>query len=492
MAMFKAPKIAQLNFTVGDIEGNTARILEVARGNELVVFSEMCITGYPAEDLWLKPGFIKKEQDALAKITKLAKCPIIIGASNTDGEKLYNAAYYINNGKAELVARKCSLPNYGVFDDKRYFYGDKFLKLLPDGTGVLVCEDIWQDSRIDEIKAAGAKAIIAINASPYEFDKYKHRHEIAKRAGVPFLYVNNIGGQDELVFDGASFYYDGKTFKTAPAFEEFAGYIDGVAPILSKEESNYKAICLGLRDYVHKNGFKKVLLGVSGGIDSALVAALAVDSLGKENVRGVILPTKYSSKITMEDAYGVCKALGIGHEEHEVWDHYKQEEGLTAENMQSRTRGLMLMALSNKHNELLLTTGNKSEIAVGYCTIYGDMNGAFNPIKDLYKTEVYDMVKHRGGLPERVLTKAPTAELRDNQTDQDSLPPYDILDGILRQLVEEYKIAEEVTGYDMAIVQKVAKLIKISEFKRRQSAPGPKLSAIAFGKDWRMPISSKF
>lgn len=490
--MFKPPKIAQLNFTVGDIEGNTAKILAAAKGNELVVFSEMCITGYPAEDLWLKDGFIKKEQEALAKITKMAQAPIIIGASHVDGDKLYNSAYYIHNGKAEVVAHKCNLPNYGVFDDKRYFTGDKFIKPLPDGTVVLVCEDVWKSQRIDEAKAAGAKAIISINASPYEYGKYKQRHELAQKAGLPFVYVNNVGGQDEILFDGASFYFDSKIIKTAPAFEEFTGIIDSVAPVYSKEESNYRAMCLGLKDYVHKNGFKKVLLGVSGGIDSALVAAIAADALGKENVRGTILPTKYSSKITMEDAYGVCKALGIPHEEHEVWDHYKQEEGLTAENMQSRTRGLMLMALSNKHNELLLTTGNKSEIAVGYCTIYGDMNGAFNPIKDLYKTEVYDVVRWRGGLPERVLTKAPTAELRDNQTDQDSLPPYDILDGILRQLIEGRKIAEEVTGYEVATVQKVARLVKISEFKRRQAAPGVKLTSVAFGKDWRMPLSNKF
>ena len=489
--MFRAPKIAQLNFTVGDIEGNAARILDAAKGSELIVFSEMCITGYPADDLWLKPGFIKKEQEALAQIAAKAKCPIIIGASYAADGKLYNAAYYINNGVAELVATKKILPNSGVFDEHRYFVSGGDFKILADGSAVIICEDIWHD-RLAEYKKAGAKALIAINASPYEWGKDKERHEIAKKAGMPFVYVNNVGGQDEVVFDGGSFMFDGSAIKAAPLFEEFVGHPQAAAPELCKEESNYKAMCLGLKDYVQKNGFGKVLLGVSGGIDSALVAAIATDALGRENVRGVILPTKYSSKITMEDAYGVCKSLGIPHEEHEVWDHYKQESGLTAENMQSRTRGLMLMALSNKHNELLLTTGNKSEIAVGYCTIYGDMNGAFNPIKDLYKTEVYETVKWRGGLPERVLTKAPTAELRENQTDQDSLPPYDILDGILKQLIEGHKIAEEVTGYDATTVAKVAKLLKTSEFKRWQAAPGPKLSAVAFGKDWRMPIVNRF
>jgi NAD+ synthetase len=242
---------------------------------------------------------------------------------------------------------------------------------------------------------------------------------------------------------------------------------------------------------VRKNGFSKVLLGVSGGIDSALVAAIAVDALGSENVRGVILPTKYSSKITMEDAYGVCKALGISAEEHEVWDNYKREEGIVAENMQSRTRGIMLMALSNKHNELLLTTGNKSEIAVGYCTIYGDMNGAYNPIKDLYKTEVYAVAKWLGKLPPRVLEKAPTAELKDNQTDQDTLPPYDVLDAILFQLVEQRKTADDIEGYEPALVAKVAHMLKLAEFKRRQAAPGAKLSKVSFGKDWRMPITRK-
>lgn len=495
--MFKAPRIAQLNLHVGDIAGNASRIISAANsGSGLIVFPEMAITGYSSEDLWLSEGYLKKEQAALRKITKAVKQPVILGATHSKDGKVYNAAYYIENGKAEVVAFKKNLPNNGVFDENRWFSPDGFYKFLPGNVAVLVCEDIWHKSRIDEVISAGAKAIISINASPYEWGKKERRHKIAHDAGLPFVYVNCIAGQDEVIFDGSSFYFDGDIIRSAPSFEEFVGEITEVQPNLTKEESNYKAICLGLKDYVQKNGFKRVLLGVSGGIDSAIVAAIAVDSLGKENVRGIILPTKYSSKITMEDAYGVCEALEIEHEEHEVWDHYKQEQGLTAENMQSRIRGVMLMALSNKHNELLLTTGNKSEIATGYCTIYGDMNGAYNPIKDLYKTEVYEVVKYynslgRGGLPERVLTKAPTAELRENQTDQDSLPPYDVLDGILRQLIEGHKQPEDVTGYDEATIRKVAKLVKISEFKRRQSAPGPKLTTTSFGKDWRMPLSNK-
>lgn len=486
--------IAQIDLVVGDINANAELIIKTAQNGVVTIFPEMAITGYPAEDLWLKNGFIQKEQAALEYIAANAKSPVILGATYTKDGKLFNGAYYINGGKAELVSLKKCLPNNGVFDENRYFSSDGFFKLI-DGVGVVVCEDFWHEERINEFKQAGAKELIVINASPYEWGKLERRKALAQNYALPITYVNYISGQDEIIYDGNSFYYDGKNFFAAPAFEEFIGEITQAPKELSKEESNYKAMVLGVRDYVRKNGFSKVLLGVSGGIDSALVAAIAVDALGASNVRGVILPTKYSSKITMEDAYGVCKALGIPHEEHEVWDNYKREEGMVAENMQSRTRGLMLMALSNKHNELLLTTGNKSEIATGYCTIYGDMSGAYNPIKDLYKTEVWAVAKYfnslgLGKIPQRVITKAPTAELKENQTDQDTLPPYEVLDAILYQMIEERKTVEEISGFDTGLVKKVARMVKLAEFKRKQAAVGVKLSRVAFGKDWRMPITN--
>lgn len=517
---------AQINPIVGDITGNSSKVISNIKaaekaGADIAIFPELSLMGYPPEDLLSRPYFIKEEQAALKKIARSVKnTQVIIGATYNDGKGwLHNAAWLLKNGKAEVISIKADLPNYGVFDEKRYFKPSDFLKTFTckgKKLAVLVCEDTWSSAKALKYKKHKVDYLISINASPFYLGKREERYKIAaaraNETNAELAYVNIAGGQDGVVFDGGSFIIDknGKVKACLPQFEEIGQVISGLAPKLSPHEQLYKAVTLGLRDYLFKNNFKKVLLGLSGGVDSALVAVIAKDAIGAENTRLVLLPSRYTSKNSFDDAYQLAKNLNIKPEVIDIEPAFKSFEKMLAanfegmktniaeENLQSRIRGVTLMAISNKHNELLLTTGNKSEIAVGYSTLYGDSCGAFNPIKDLYKTQVYEICEwlNRQGeiIPQNILKKAPTAELRHNQTDQDSLPPYDRLDAMLKLMVENSKSIEEVVkkGFKRAEVEKVAALLYRSEYKRFQSAPGVKLTTMAFGKDWRYPLTNKF
>jgi len=554
---------AQINPCVGDIDGNVAKIISHIKtakklGAALAVFPELCITGYPSEDLLLRPAFIADEQAVLKKIAAAADgMAVIIGATYGD---LYNAAWLLKGGKAQVVAAKTDLPNYGVFDEKRYFKPGEIAKTFNLGgkkIGVIVCEDMWTAAKTAVYKKQKVDLLVSINASPYEGGKLDERVVVAakraREAGAGLVYVNTVGGQDGVVFDGGSFVADksGKITAMLPQFVEMGELFAGNAKRLGELEEKYRALVLGLRDYVGKNGFKKVLLGLSGGMDSALTAVIAVDALTSKNVRLVVLPTRFTSEQTYKDAYEMCKNLGITPELIDIEPAFKSFEqmlaknfagtktGLAEENIQSRVRGLTLMAIANKHGELLLTTGNKSELATGYATLYGDMCGAFNVLKDLYKTEVYEVAKclnrtpelRNSGtsevqkfrssevpiIPQGIIDKAPTAELRENQKDEDSLPPYEVLDAILKLLIEGHKSQKEIVkilsknvipaqagilktkthafaGVTelQEIVDKVAKLLYQSEYKRFQAAPGVKLGRMSFGKDWRYPLTNKY
>ena len=522
IAMENLPNIAiaQINLTVGDLDGNSEKIINACKkaqelGADLVTFPELAISGYPPEDLLYRPEFIEKENQALMRIAKEIQIPAVIGALFGKYEDLFNAAYFVQDGKAELVSTKQNLPNYGVFDERRYFTsGDKMKTFEVAGTtyAVLICEDGWTFSRAVEAREKGAEFLISINASPYEAAKYQKRldtfKERPRETGLPLLYSHMVGGQDTVVFDGASFIMDeeGEVVASLNEFEEIVAIPEYTRSRLSKTESRYRAMVLGLRDYVHKTGFEKVLLGLSGGIDSALVAVIAVDALGAENVRCVMLPSVFTSQESFDDAEELARDLGIDYEIISIEagveavsgmlaDNFAgTEQGLAEENVQSRLRGLTLMAISNKHGELLLSTGNKSEMAVGYATLYGDMNGSFNPIKDLYKTEVFEVAKWCERISDKIINKEPTAELREGQKDSDSLPPYDVLDTILMKLVEDKESVEDIVadGFDREVVEKVTDMLYKAEYKRFQSCPGPKLSATSFGKDWRYPLTNKF
>jgi len=503
----------QLNFCVGDIKGNTKKIIDSCSGltsKQLVVFPELAICGYPPKDLLLYPEFIDSCQDALKKITLRINCQAIIGAPYFDNNKLYNAAFLVGNGKSELVATKEFLPNYSVFEEERYFTSKRFNKFFEHNgkkLAVLICEDYWHSSKIKQV--SDADIIISINASPFRDNILQQRLDLARQYNKDIYYVNLVGGQDELVFDGNSFSYTSGKFSFAPAFTEHIGAIDQTQSNNDEYHNYYQAIILGLKDYVHKNGFKKVLLGLSGGVDSALVALLSVQALGKDNVSIYALPTQYNSQQSFDDAYQLAKNLGLKLQEINIQPVFEQflqslqpqfaniQPDLTEENLQSRIRGTILMALSNKFGRLLLTTGNKSEIAVGYSTLYGDSCGAFNPIKDLYKTEVYNLCNwinqnFDNPIPDNIITKAPTAELRDNQKDSDSLPDYEVLDDILKQIIDDRKTANQIDNHPPNVVKNILKLVKLAEYKRYQAAPGVKLHHNAFGDDWKMPITNKW
>ncbi|MBP7710796.1 MAG: NAD+ synthase [Rickettsiales bacterium] len=525
--------LAQINPTVGDLDGNAVKILrEFSKANEagcdLVVFSEMTICGYPCEDLWLKKYFVESAQDKISEIiaaTKGQKCAILLGAPTTGlnrakKEITHNSAILIADGMIEKIIHKKTLPNFAVFDEARYFEAATYLSVIEFrgfDLAILICEDLWHLKNLYLLQEQVFDAVISINASPYSTKKHLARAKIcenfAKSLGKPLVYVNQVGGQDSLVFDGSSFVLDseGKEVLRLAGFHEDCGTVeiakDGKVTAENKSEKidetarDYAAVTLGLRDYVQKNGFKKVLLGMSGGIDSALVAAIAVDAVGAENVSLYALPSRFNSETSMVDALECAKNLGLKLEVIPIEESFKamlttlgEVSNLTKENLQSRIRGNILMALSNNSGALLLSTGNKSELACGYATLYGDMCGAFNPIKDFYKTRVYELAKFCGKIPQNILTKAPTAELRENQKDSDSLPEYEILDQILFALIEEQKSTAAIisAGFEEELVKKVAKLFYSSEYKRRQSCLGPKVSEMAFDKDRRFPITNKF
>jgi NAD+ synthase (glutamine-hydrolysing) len=521
--------LAQLNFTVGDISGNTEKIIFFVKKCEkekcdFIIFPELSITGYPPEDLILKNKFIEDNLRAIEKIRKnVGDIVTIVGFINKKKKKLYNSAAIIYKGEIIGIYDKMILPNYGVFDEKRYFEEGKnpfVFNIKEINFGVCICEDIWhKDGPVKEQVKKKAEYIFVINASPYHFRKINEREEIIKNLcrenHIKLFYVNCVGGQDEIVFDGQSLIIneEGEILKKGKIFEEeiliFEGEKEEIE-VIDESEEIYKALITGLRDYVYKNGFKKVIIGLSGGIDSSLVATIATDALGKENVIGVFMPSRFSSKQSYEDAKKLSENLGIEFlviPIENIFNTYIETlkdifKGrpfdITEENIQARIRGNLLMALSNKFGYLVLTTGNKSEMSVGYATLYGDMAGGFAVIKDLYKTMVYKIAKWRNSIspviPESILTKEPTAELRENQKDTDTLPPYEILDRILKEYIEKDKSYEEIIemGYEKDIVKKVIRMVDKNEYKRRQSPPGIKITPKAFGKDRRIPITNKY
>ena len=532
--------LCQINTTVGDFSGNTAKIIEyIARAKllkaDICVFPELAVTGYPPEDLLLKQKFVKDNQDALKEIAQHVKgITAIVGFVDKNGKDLYNAAALLGGGKITGIYHKNHLPNYGVFDEKRYFKpGDEPFTTKVGGVkiGLNICEDLWiEDGPVKTDAAFGAEVIIAINASPYHAGKVAEREKLiqkqAKENGLYIVYTNMIGGQDELVFDGYSMVVDknGKIISRAKGFVEELLLVDlplgedkekpsvslQKAGILPLAEEVYTALVLGTKDYVTKNGFTKVVIGLSGGIDSAIVAAIAVDALGKENVTGVFMPTRFSSKESLEDAEGLATALEIKFKIIPIENIFKNylelltpefaglPSNITEENLQARIRGNIMMALSNKFGWIVLTTGNKSEMSTGYATLYGDMAGGFAVIKDVPKMLVYEISKYRNSvskvIPENVLTKAPTAELRDNQKDSDSLPEYAELDPILKLYVEDDLDTKQIIakGNKKETVERVARLVDLSEYKRRQSPPGVKITPKAFGRDRRIPITNKY
>ncbi len=530
--------MAQLNVVVGDIGGNAERILAAAQRARddlkagIVVFPELALTGYPPEDLLLRAGFIDKAQHGINMLrTKLRGIDAVIGLPWREQNGLYNAALWLREG--EIIGRyfKHHLPNYSVFDEKRYFQSGGAPCVIDfDGVpvGVTICEDLWHPGPMASAAQAGAKLMLNLNASPYHIGKHQERESVLRmrvaEAPMPVVYVNLVGGQDELVFDGGSMVMnaEGRLAAREVAFEEGLFAVDfhveqGVRPVPKScvmdaraEQDLYRAIVLGIRDYVNKNGFSGAVLGLSGGIDSALTLALAVDALGADQVEAVMMPSRYTAAMSVEDAKRQAQDMGVGFSVisiepvfdtflRSLRDEFKDlPPDVTEENIQARCRGVILMAISNKKRKILLTTGNKSEMAVGYATLYGDMAGGFAPIKDLPKTWVYRLARYRNSLdeviPARVIDRPPSAELAPNQTDQDSLPPYDVLDPILELYIEQDKEPNEIVkaGFDEATVRKVVQMVNRNEYKRRQAPPGVRVTRRAFGRDRRYPITAKF
>jgi NAD+ synthase (glutamine-hydrolysing) len=545
--------LAQINATVGDLPGNAARIIDSARrayeqGARLVLTPELGLCGYPPEDLLLRPAFMQACAESLAQCAKaLADLPglfVVVGHPHQFGDRgdvrsnsvsvprRYNAASVLSGGQVVATYCKRELPNYQVFDERRYFAsgrddGQPAVVIDVQGLkfGLVICEDAWFDEPGQTAKSAGAQVLCVINASPFHLGKLVEREErmaaTARSLEMPLLYAHLAGAQDEVVFDGSSFALDAKGAVTAraPMFDEALTIIEvdsesargEVADMASIEAQAWSALVVGVRDYVNKNGFPGVIIGLSGGIDSALVLAIAVDALGADRVRTVMMPSPYTADISWIDARDMAERLGVRYDEISIvpmFEDFKRSlagefaglpEDATEENIQARIRGILLMALSNKFGSIVLTTGNKSEMATGYCTLYGDMAGGFAVIKDVAKTLVYRLAAWKNAqgrevIPERIITRPPSAELRPDQKDQDSLPPYEVLDGILQRYMEEDQGIEEIiaAGFPKADVERVTRLIKINEYKRRQSPVGIRITHRAFGRDWRYPITSKF
>ncbi|MFN3375149.1 MAG: NAD+ synthase [Burkholderiaceae bacterium] len=546
--------IAQLNFTVGDLQGNARKIIEAAytahaRGDRLLVAPELALCGYAPEDLLLRPAFQAACDDALKEVARetagLAGLTLVVGHPLRQSptapafSPCWNAATVLQAGQMVATYAKRELPNYQVFDERRYFVaGDRPCVVDVNGVrvGLLICEDAWFSRPAADLVAAGAQMILVLNASPYHAGKSAEREQVMRQrvleTGLPLVYAHLVGGQDEMVFDGRSFALDagGRLAARALGFREVlvalrattdaetgrvrvSGVVEPEAEPLAEL---WDALVLGVRDYVRKNGFRGVVLGLSGGIDSALVLAIAVDALGAEHVRAVMMPSPYTADISWQDAAEMSRRMGVRYDEipiKGVFDAFRYTlagefaglaEDTTEENLQARIRGTLLMALSNKFGSLVLTTGNKSEMATGYCTLYGDMAGGFAVIKDVLKTRVFELARWRNAhdpyatgsnpIPERIISRPPSAELRPDQKDQDSLPPYEVLDAIIERYVEQDEPMSSIVaaGYRQEDVDRVTRLLRINEYKRRQAPPGVRVSRRSFGKDWRYPITNRF
>ena len=531
--------LAQLNLFVGDVGGNTQRVIDTAAEArdrlkaDLVLFPELSLSGYPPEDLLFHKGMKRQVAAALERVrSEVQGVAVMVGYPDYADDAIYNAAVLIRDGKVLANYHKQELPNYLVFDEKRYFKPgneSSIVELQGIRVGLLVCEDVWEPNPARAACTAGAQLLVVINGSPYSLQYQRRREDMVrarvKDTGLPIVYVNLLGGQDELIFDGGSFVMNaaGEVVQRAAPFKEIlyavdVDLIDGKAvprpghiePELSQQASVYNALVLGVRDYVSKHRFPGVVLGLSGGVDSALTLAIAVDALGADRVRAVMMPSRYTSQMSLDDAAQQARTLGVSHDVISIEGMFESALGAlkdvfaghapdtTEENIQARCRGLLLMAISNKTGRMLLTTGNKSEMAVGYATLYGDMAGGFAPIKDCSKMLVYRLAHYRNSIaqviPPRVIERAPSAELRHDQKDSDSLPPYEVLDAILELFIEENLSVDEISsrGFDRATVGRVLEMVKRNEYKRRQAPPGVRISDRAFGRDWRYPITSGY
>lgn len=532
----KSFKIALAQFSphIGNIEANAQKMIEQAnqakkQNADLIVFPELSLIGYPAEDLLIRPSLAKRTQKGFEQLSQVKDIVMVFGFVNQteDGER-YNAAVGMKDGQVLGIYNKQNLPHYGIFDEKRYFNeGHQHLvfEYLGHKFGVLICEDVWSLNTVHQLSQLNVDTILVLNASPYEVGKPQHRvatmRKLAKQLNINLAYINQVGGQDDLIFDGTSFVInqDGEVALQAPSFQEELYYTEYLAeqktfkvvestPALDTMAEIYQGLVLATRDYVQRSGFPGVILGLSGGIDSALTLAIAVDAIGADKVQAVMMPYTYTAPMSVEDAAAQAKSMGVTFgiaEIHPIVNSFMQTlypffgnspADTTEENLQARTRGTLLMGLSNKFGNLVLATGNKSEISVGYCTLYGDMVGGYSVLKDVYKTIVFELAKYRNSIsetpviPERVITRPPSAELRPDQKDQDSLPPYDILDAILYAYIEEDMSQDDIItkGFEKEVVEKIIRLVDQNEYKRRQGAIGPRISSRAFSRERRYPI----